>query len=172
MHGGTLVKSIRIVRAILISAVLGASAAFAAGTTSPGKNAVYASADNVPIPSTYGSVLSATIEKGKKKRVLEIDLVATNYTDDDALVIRPVVNGLTIAEPKVLGSTNVGQAVNFCSGYVCTTSGQWWLDLDAAEASNPGMFIGQPLVIDFEAGDPVGFPGTANISIRARMQKK
>ena len=32
----------------------------------------------------------------------------------------------------------------------CTLTATWWLDLDAAEVANPGVFINQPLTVTLE----------------------
>jgi hypothetical protein len=63
------------------------------------------------------------------------------------------------------------RALQSCgSGLVCAMVGTWWLDLDAAEAANPGMFIGEPLLIELNAGS--SNPTVATASLRARLQKK
>jgi hypothetical protein len=57
-----------------------------------------------------------------------------------------------------------------CNGS-CSLSGTWWLDLDAAELANPGMFVNMPLVVILSPGSTnAGIFGTATLT--ATMQKK
>jgi hypothetical protein len=56
----------------------------------------------------------------------------------------------------------------------CTASGTWWLDLDAAEAANPDVFVGEPLAVELVGGllagsDPES-SGTVTMSVQ--MLKK
>jgi hypothetical protein len=52
----------------------------------------------------------------------------------------------------------------------CSVTGHFWLDLDAAEAAHPGIFINQPLVVELGGFGDVTFTGMA--SLRARLVKK
>lgn len=45
------------------------------------------------------------------------------------------------------------------------------MDLDAAEAANPGTFVAQPLVIDVQAVTD-GTAADAAVSLRARLERK
>ena len=152
----------------LMSIVLGnGTVAWGDATTSPGKTAVYVSAIGAALDNGAGFNISGTIQKGKKKRVLEVDLMATDGTGaNPAVGVLPTVNGVAM-EPN--GSFF---AVADCNaGYICTVSSHWWIDLDAAETANPGMFINQPLNI---VGNVISnaSTSTADVSLRARMQKK
>lgn len=140
-------------------------------STSPGKSAAYAALSGVSLTTSDLNVLSVQIEKGKKKRVLEVAITAIVQgatSDGNVVGVRPLVNGLAILEP---GSGH--QFMHACSSsYInCTTVGRFWLDLDAAEAANPGLFINQPLNIDAYA---LLGTGTANvrISLEAQLIKK
>jgi hypothetical protein len=156
-----------------------------AATTSPGKTAVYASTAAAVIGSPPASVLTATISKGVKKHVLEIDVSAVltgGPVEVGALTLAPTVNGLSIAEPTDGGTTVSAITICVYGPEGCSLSLQYWVDLDAAEAANPGMFIKQPLVIDVKAGwgilPPPAPPGppippdSGVVSLRARLQKK
>lgn len=152
-------------------AVLGAQPAHAA-STSPGKNAVYASTTATLIANAPATVVTATIEKGKKKRVLAIDTAATSTGNANGfLSVVPIVNGLRIAEPTNAGTAVAAVAECFST---CTSTSHFWLDLDAAEAAHPGVFIKQPLVVELEAtwtsGNTPSLPVAA--SLGARLQKK
>jgi hypothetical protein len=151
----------------ILSLALSVSSVFADATVSPGKTAAYVSKANAPVTGSFTSIVTASIAKGKKKRVLEVDLMATDITGTNpALVIQPAVNGITM-EPSGYNSA----VVDCVGGFVCTATGQWFLDLDAAEIANPGMFIGQPLAIELFAASNAP-SSTADVSLRARLQKK
>jgi len=169
----------------LVAAVLTLSVAPShAASTSPGKIGVYASTVSATISDPLATVLIATIAKGKKKRVLEVELAATltgNVPFAGLMTMRPIVNGLQLMEPTNAGSTVT--ATRFCGGsgggplpVFCSQSYEFWLDLDAAQAAHPGMFIKQPLVIEFQLG--FGAPGSSVINVdgvatlRARLAKK
>lgn len=155
-------------------ATIGSSAPVRADfNTSPGKSAAYAAASSVALTASSAPVLAAQIEKGKKKRVLEVAITAVvngTTTAGNVVAVYPRVNGLTIFEPSPGFNP---QLMHACSAtYVnCTTTSRFWLDLDTAEAANPGVFISQPLNI--EAMALVG-TGTLNasISIEAKLVKK
>jgi hypothetical protein len=149
--------------AVLLT-ILCVSSASAGGSTSPGKNSVYASAD-APAGGTYSTAVTGTIEKGKKKTVIEIDVMATSiYPAGGGIIVLAKVNDLH-PEPII-------QALDHCAeGVLCTVSGQWWLDVDAAEMLMPGKFVGQPLVIDGQVAASGGITD-ARVSLRARVRKK
>ncbi len=165
---------------VAVAVFAGATSVANAASTSPGKNGVYASTAAAVIGDPPATVLTATISKGKKKRVLEVDLsaaVTASPVGAGTLTVAPLVNGLAILEPVDGGSTVAAgtQCGNPPEG--CSLSFQYWLDLDAAEAANPGMFIKQPLVIDVQAGwTGIGGgpapPVSGVVSLRARLAKK
>lgn len=89
-----------------------------------------------------------------------MSLVSVDSSGDLSLAVK--VNGIS-AQPPFLAHS--------CSGVLCTVSGTFWPDLDAAETANPGMFINVPLNIDLDVIDTVpGTTGTA--SVTATMVKK
>jgi hypothetical protein len=141
----------------------------AADSTSPGKESAFESTDLAPIPVSDSSVLlTATLAKGKKKRVLAIHAtLATNIGTVGALHLLPSVNGVAVEGPIVNEP---------CDGGVlhCTASGTWWLDLDAAEAANPDVFVGEPLEVELVggllAGSDPDSSGTVTMSVQ--MLKK
>ena len=149
-----------------------------AATTSPGKTAVYASTAAAVI-SSPPTVLTATISKGLKKRVLEVDVSAVltgGPVGAKLLTLIPTVNGLGILEPINVGSTVPAMEICGNAPDGCSLSLQYWLDLDTAEADHPGLFVKQPLVIEVQAelqgfgGSPASDSGV--VSLRARLQKK
>ena len=64
------------------------------------------------------------------------------------LAMAPIVNGLMIMEPVNGASTATASTICGTPPFGCSISFQYWLDLDAAEAAHPGVFIKQPLVIE------------------------
>jgi hypothetical protein len=144
--------------------------AFADALVSPGKTTAYASASGVSFGPTPAAVPAVAVQilKGKKKRALEIDLTAIvpSVAAEQTIQVRPLVNGLAI-EP--LGGI---QAEHGCDTGVinCTAQGTFWLDLDTAEATNPGVFANQPLNVETEV--LTGSVTSGSVSVRARMVKK
>ena len=140
---------------------LAAPAAFPA-STSPGKNAVFVSATNIAINSTV-TLVAGMIAKGKKKHVLAVE--GTVYkANNDTFALVAKVNGV-VMEP--------GQVFGGCPAAQCLVTGTWWLDLDAAEVANPGVFIGEPLNVEL-VGEPYLFIATTanKVSMTVRQEKK
>jgi len=149
--------------------LVGGLPAWADSTSSPGKSAAYTSLSGVGITTAEAEVATVTILKGKKKRVLEVEGTAIESTNVvTAMGAKAYVNGVPM-EPN---GTNY-QVHETCSASVinCTVTGHWWLDLDAAEAANPGLFINQPLIVSF-AALTAGANGTGVVSLRAKLVKK
>jgi hypothetical protein len=138
-----------------------------AQNTSPGRNAVAAATFVLDVePPGGAAVLTATLTRGRAKRLLMID--ATMVMNDDGPVVMslgPLVNGV--------GAWPNAAAIGHCGAaeFACTVTGHWWLDLDATEIENPGAFIGQPLTVQLFAGEASGI-GQADVSMRVWMQKK
>jgi hypothetical protein len=91
--------------------------------------------------------------------------------------IWPTINGFLV-EPKFnAGDPDTAQvncptlAVPFPLS--CTTTGTWWLDIDAAEAAHPGMFVGKALTITLMGAELTG-NGDIDLeaTLTARVQKK
>jgi len=156
--------------AVSIVAVIATSAP--AATTSPGKSSVSASGFGVTLPDgvTGEAVLvSGTILKGKAKQVVVIEGALATYFQSIFPFLRAKVNGV-VAEGAVVAAD-----CKNTSSTRCSVAGVWWLDLDAAETANPGVFIGQPLTIELFGGTDTFAPpisGTGDVSMSARLQKK
>jgi hypothetical protein len=138
--------------------------------TSPGRSAVFASATGVPLLPVVTELLSATIAQGKRKRILTID--AMLVADDPGIpAFQVLVNGVP-PEPSD-GSNAYFVAECPTSGFGCLASATFWLDLDAADATAPGTFIRQPIVVTIHGGDDGGGGlGLVDVSLRARLEKK
>ena len=83
--------------------------------------------------------------------------------------LRTTVNGVEM-EP---GSPNPNFVLQGCGSIPCTLTGTWWLDLDAAELANPGVFINQPLTVTLHGGEGFAAPQTeGRVAMSVRLQKK
>ena len=168
MIGSAVVASVAAIVALTNATARGAS-------TPPGKTAVYASTAATLVDDVPVQLLTATIQKGKKKRVLEVEISMTVRTAEGGVVVKPTINGLPVLEPTPVGDIDHAFKMHFGLGNWGQTYA-YWVDLDAAEGAHPGVFIGQPLVIEVEAvfsnpyeGQP---PATSIAAVRARLQKK
>jgi hypothetical protein len=169
-------------RMVMVASLLWISAADAlAGSTSPGKKSVFVSETGKALPLGSVTLLSGTIAKGKRKRVLTVHAMITNgpYANPQlpvpvALSLNPLVNGVPM-EPT---TENTQGAVADCGAFTeprvtCTLTGTWWLDLDAAELAHVGTFIGKPLTIELTGGSLAGGGGTpVDVSFSARLEAK
>lgn len=135
----------------------------------PGKNAAYVSDSSVALTTAgYTSVASVTLNKGKKKRVVEVDVVLEDKNFQASSVSGyATINGLQM-EPDLADVPVTPCNTAFIN---CTLSVQFWADIDALEAANPGVFVGQPLVIDV-LGKTTGVNVNGMASVRARLVKK
>lgn len=139
----------------------------AAQDTAGGRNSAFAEVYIFDLDAGGGPPsVELTIPRGKANRMLLVDAtMVSNEFGPTSISVGPLVNGIALH--------SAGGAVANCSTgeFGCTASGHWWMDLDAAEALNPGMLIGQPLVVRFYAQEETG-TGAAGLSVRAWMQKK
>ena len=94
--------------------------------------------------------LTGTIAAGKKKTVLRLDATVSvnNDPSTEGCYVSAYVNGISLNPVINSGSNSMDTAL----GARCTITGTYWLDMDSAEMASPGMFIGQPLVIEVDAG--------------------
>lgn len=157
---------------VIVVAVLAGLIAFAPhavradGTTSPGKKAVYVDQTGETVSTVSAALtpaLTATIEKGKKKTVLEIDLTITDIVRTSmGMGVAPFVNGFSDVVLPHPGTNIQNFVLTTCDASTwvkCTTNGHFWVDIDAAEAAHAGMFVGQPLVIEMQALADVSVTG-------------
>ena len=113
-------------------------------------------------------LLTASLVKGKKKRVVAIEAtLATNSGASGVLHLLPTVNGVAV-QGTIVNEPCDPSLVH------CAATGTWWLDVDAAEAANPGLFVGELLEVELVGGVLAGgdsdASGTATLSVR--MVKK
>ena len=96
---------------------------------------------------TSGPV-SGTLARGQKRTALRLDGSADFQTNGSGGVagVNFTVNGIAFygGVGGFLGETSVPCP---SGSTICGVTWTYWIDIDAAEASNPGVFIDQPLVI-------------------------
>jgi hypothetical protein len=164
-------QNIAILSAVMAALLVGTPVAWGDATTSPGKNSVAVSKSGLTVPAIPATIASGTIEKGKKKNILAIDVSVTDQgSSSSAIGVTALVNGLSdVMQPPLVVQLSECPASTWIN---CTTSAHLWVDLDAAEAAHPGLIIGQPLVIDLQAVANVPITGLATASLEAHLQKK
>lgn len=163
-------KSLAIIAAALAVALCIPAAGAHAQTLSPGKNVAYTFLTNVPIGNAYGSIAQISLQKGKKKRVLEVDVkIIDRQLISSTLQAYVLVNGVQMLP----GAADAPQMTHCDHNWInCTLTAHFWADLDALELANPGMFKNVPLLIDVQ-GSVAGPPtSNATIAVRGRMIKK
>lgn len=146
----------------------GAAGGSWADSTSPGKTSAFESASLSPLTVGTDDLLTATLIKGKAKSVLAIQAtITTNTGADGTLHMLPNVNGVAVQ------GTTVNQTCAFSVAH-CTVSGTWWLDLDAAEAANPGQILKVPLEVTLQGGVLAGGDPdvSATVTLSVQMVKK
>ena len=140
-------------------------------STSPGRNSVFGSGTGTLNVDGEIAPLAGTIQKGKSKKVLRLtaSLGINGSPTLNGVFLRAFVNGVAF-EPAVFYQ----QQCNPSNGNACTVSGTFWLDLDAAEVASPGVFLGKPLNLTIEGGNPdsVGEGVLYKASFAADLVKK
>lgn len=137
--------------------------ALADAISSPGKTTAAVSQSGV---LNTAPTLSVQIVKGKKKRLLIVTGTVSTFASAGTISAEVVVNGISL-EP-IEGGTNV--VAQRCAGAACSLEGTWWLDVDAAESANPGMFYNVPLDVVMTANASTATTGRA--SLTATLVKK
>jgi len=157
-----------------VAAILALTATSAPGlaqSTSPGKNAVFVASPFGPLPMATATLLSGTIVKGRAKRVLAIEgMFTTGFGPAVGDVVLLGARVDTISGTLAVVPPDAGFRCTF--GQQCTLTGTFWLDLDEAEANNPGTVVGKPLTVRL-VGGVVGMPPeNGDLTMTVRMQKK
>ena len=132
------------------------------------------------MPAT-ATVATATIEKGKPKRFLVANATAVSVDsispgDTCTIYFYLAANGvpfdnISIQATHAETTCDCANGGAFCIG--CMASATATLDLDAAEAANPGMFKKQPIDVDLILGSNDACLGSnGNASVVVQMVKK
>lgn len=151
-----------------------AGALLVAGTTPAqaqqavsGKSLAVMDGDFDPSAGCLADVPIGTIQKGKKNSILTVHLTASSIKNGSVpRIFSPEVNGYAIAGPSSIDGPAQSQYDN------TSVSGVWWLDLDQAEASHPGEFVGKPLAILIDQLCNASGGGGFHVTAVARMSKK
>ena len=176
-------SSVALAIGLLIS---GAGAVFADQFVSPGKTSAFVAHQGVDPCCEVNPTL--TIARGRVGRVLEVHatfFANVNLGDPsvcpnqpESVTLFPLVNGVNM-EPDELGlvptSNNCAPCTDAFCLRGCSTSGNFWLDLDKAEAENPGVFFGHPLTVTLIArafGNAIGCKMLTSASMSAQLLKK
>ena len=114
-------------------------------------------------PFTGDDTITATIDKGKKKRLLIANASALIRDSIEVGNYCDLILTLTAKGVRMMAETGSGHAQTSCDcstfGCIgCTLNATAYLDLDAAEAANPGLFVKQ--AIDVELAIRVAGNGT------------
>ena len=141
-------------------------------TSSPGKFAAATTRTDVDLSTDPVSV-TATVQlaTGKKKRLLVVNVTAATDSYDGRIQIGiPTANGVDMEPQGVFALPSCGD-INTCG-----IAGTWWLDIDAAETANPGMFSGVPVVVIAKVTPGPNVPlqagATLTMSLVAQQVKK
>jgi hypothetical protein len=148
----------------------------------PPKAARSVSATTVPRPAGPAALLTATLQKAKKKNLVQVEAMMTTsfYTPGipSTLQLFADVNGIlmepTTAAPGAVVDCGGGAGVPLGPpSFSCTVAGTWWLDVDA----NAGTLLtspAPPLTVTLRGGEL--FPGAVgapvDVSLTVRLVKK
>jgi hypothetical protein len=159
-HRGTMRKGIAGVLALFGLVAFAPGGVKADGSISSGKTTVAATQSGLALDTS--PTLSLTIEKGKKKRVLLVTGTAFTNFSSGSISVSVQANGLPMGPASSI--------VQRCNSAACAVSGTFWLDIDAAEAANPGVFANLPVnVVGTFSANAVT---SGNASLTATLVKK
>ncbi len=116
--------------------------------------------------------LSGTLAKGSSRTQLRIETIFEWFSlvGGGTATVHAAVNGIPV-QSGIFGGTQ-WETERCAASAFCLRTASFWLDLDAAEAANPGTFLGQPLTITVE-GQSLGQPGDSyTASFTADVVKK
>jgi hypothetical protein len=164
----------RIILAVLgtLGALIIASPSFAQSYSYSGKKSAYslipygAANGGGPMPSADVSLTSTSIARGLRKYVLVVhgELTGRGNGNASAVRINAAVNGHNMEGETAYGNCGGSEG--------CSATGTWFLDLDEAEASFPGTFIGQTLTVELVGGDAANPGRTGTVNLIVELVKK
>jgi hypothetical protein len=117
-----------------------------------------------------GAILSElSLTKGRRGHSVPLEVTVNffNVLSVVQLGWKVTINGVTIPPTGLVGPP--------CPvSTTCLQSFSWWADLDELEATNPGLFVGQPLSIVFSMSDDAdaGTSTTIFYTVSARLEKR
>ena len=155
------------------------------GCPKPPKFGHWVSATAVPLAPFGANFLSASLAKGLKKTVIEVEGVLTDGPITPIVLPRVFslgtdVNGLPM-QPAAIPDND--EVITDCGAFpdsngdtsaiaACTVSGHWWLDMD--DPANAAL-LGVPLTVTLRGGDLLAGPevgAPVDMSLRVRVIKK
>lgn len=135
----------------------------------PPRNAIAVRADVDPPEGVQTTFLATQLRQGKRGRILRVDF-RIHFEDIMQFSVdasaRLVVNGLDV--PVVYG--RYGPTCDL--SLTCLVEGSGWLDLDQAEAEQPGVFIGSPLEIELRGSVTATLDAMADVSLLAQLIRR
>jgi len=147
---GILVLGTTVARAV--TSVSGQTIAFASTTSTVG----------------FGEILTATIPSGRAHNVLSIDASLDGYLGPSTYI-------LVFVNEQAFGfvwpSFSADAVCRSGTRPICTVNAPMWVDIDAAEAAQPGMFVGKPIDVDLYVNSGGSNP-SYYASLRVRMDSK
>jgi len=166
-------RDVLCVSAVVVAAAIGLSTtAWPAAPKLPA-NAAFQAVNGVVLNDGNNPpvvALSAALKQGRKKHVVAVEAT---------MQVSPSVASLPSLRVQVNGYPANGPTVTIDCKLVnssrCPLAGSWWLDLDAAEAAHPGVFIGKMLIVELLAGNETVAPPTnpsAEVTMSVRLVKK
>jgi hypothetical protein len=143
--------------------------AAAGAADKPPRNAIAVRAQVDPPEDVQTTFLAAQLRQGKRGRILRVDFrihfedIMQFSVDGSA---RLVVNGVDV--PVVYG--RYGSSCDLSLD--CLVEGAGWLDLEQAEAEQPGTFIGEPLEIELRGTVSATQNALAEASLFAQLVRR
>jgi hypothetical protein len=154
----------------LFAAIVACTLAFVSQPAFAQKNSAAAHYSGDFDSSSISVVATATLDKGKAKRLLLVNATVATPDDEPGVDILASItaNGVLLNKGTGAGTTHIHTS---CSGdgtidaAGCTVSATAYLDLDAAEEANPGVFKKQPIVVNLAVfGNTSWFSGSNPVS--------
>lgn len=140
-----------------------ADAASSPGKVTAVRSAVALTVDSSPVPTTVQLV------KGKRSYLLVVSgMLSGNAATGTLIGLGAKVNGVDF-EPIDLNNSRIFQQ---CAVGFCTITGTWFVDLDAMEAVNPGMFVNMPLSVSLHPQSIGGLLTQGKVTLTATLVKK
>lgn len=117
---------------------------------------------------------SVSLDKARRKTMLLIDGTVSSASNSEAtslsIDIQLEDENAIVAVPAEGGTIQTRCEAN----QPCALSGHWWVDVDAIEAANPGLFANKPILVTLRGAHTpaVGVVGATWYALRAQLVKK
>jgi hypothetical protein len=153
----------------LVASILALAPAASFAAEKPPRNAVSLHEEIDPEDGVQVILAFAQLRKASRGRILRVDfrihfIDLLQFSVTGSAHLR--VNGLVV--PVTFGSQ--GSSCNL--SLTCFVEGYGWLDLDQAEADQPGLFLGKPLEIELRGTATGQNDARAEVSLLAQLIKR